>query len=69
MAALIGSGSIGHAATTAANSGSVGGVGIAGCGFGAESPESAPHFAPLPAGPPVSPMFSGGIRVQYRPLR
>jgi hypothetical protein len=48
MPALTAGGMLGHAAITAAKSGS---AGIAGSGFDAESPESAPDSAPLSDGP------------------
>lgn len=54
-----------HAATTAANSGS---SGFAGVGFGAESPESAPHFAPPESETPVFPDDSGGCSSPALPI-
>lgn len=65
MPARTAGGSVGHAAIRADRSGS---VGVGGVGLGSESPASAPDSAPLSDGPPVSWRFSGGVRVQYRPL-
>lgn len=59
MPVRVASGNVGHASTTVAKSGSI----------GAESAESAPHFAPLSAGTSVFPAFSEGVRVPPSPLR
>ena len=66
--ALIAGGRVGHAATNAANSGSVGWAGAGLVVEGVESLESAPQFAPLCSPALKSAVFSDGVRVLYRPL-
>jgi len=63
--ARIAGGRSGHAATTAANSGS---VGVAGVGEGGESPPCAPDCAPLWTAPPLFPAGNRGSSDPVAPI-